>query len=130
MTALTIEEYVLKVVDKPELLQIREQVELRVSAGEDVLIFSVRVEDITQEGIFIDRPIIDRVVFNVTAGERIGIEYRRGMVKYRFSSLVISEGRLGTMPVILIQHPHHIDRIRHKLRRKWLRLNIPTKVVF
>ena len=34
------------------------------------------------------------------------------------------------MPVILIEHPKHIDRIRHKLRRKWLRLNIPTKLVF
>jgi len=130
MTVLTIEECVLKVVDKPELLQVRDKVELRISTGDDVIIFNVRVEDITQAGIFIDRPIIDRGVFKVTSGERIGIEYRRGMVKYRFSSLVVGEGRLGAMPVILIQHPHHIDRIRHKLRRKWLRLNIPTKIVF
>ncbi|MCF7809708.1 hypothetical protein K9N50_01830 [bacterium] len=120
----------MKIVDMPELLQIREQVEFRVSSGDDVSIFLVRVEDITTEGIFIDRPIMDRGVFNVEPGERIGIEYRRGMVKYRFSSLIISEGRLGSMPVIQIEHPKHIDRIRHKLRRKWLRLNIPTKLVF
>lgn len=120
----------LKRVDTPELLQIREPVELRVSVGDDLSIFIVRVEDITPEGIFIDRPIIERGVFNAEIGERIGIEYRRGLVKYRFSSLILSEGRLGSMPVILIEHPKHIDRIRHKLRRRWLRLNIPTKVVF
>ncbi len=117
-------------VKSSELPKVRDLVDLRISSGEYTSIYTVRVEDITEDGIFIDRPIIDRRIFDIVKGQEVGIEYRRENVRYRFFPRVLGEGRLGSLPVIQIEHPKTIDRIRRKLRRENLRLNIPSRIVF
>jgi len=114
----------------PQFLRIRDRVELRIPSGDEVSIFSVRIEDITEDGIYIDRPFIDKQIPAIKPGQEIEVEIRRKSAKYRFISTVIGEARLGIIPVVLIAYPDDIKRVIPKLRRKFLRLNIPSRVVF
>jgi len=114
----------------PQFLRIRDRVELRIPSGDDISIFSVRIEDITEDGIYIDRPLIDQQIPDIKPGQEIEVEIRRKFAKYRFLSTIIGETRLGIIPVVLIEYPDNIKRVIPKLRRKFLRLNIPSRIVF
>ena len=112
------------------LLKVRDLVELRLTDDDEVTILSVRVEDITDDGIYIDRPVIDQRISGIHVGQDVEIEFKRKVARYRFTSTIIGEARLGSMPVLLLKHPEEIERIRPKLRRKYLRLNVPSRIVF
>ncbi|HHE46417.1 MAG TPA: flagellar brake protein [Bacteroidetes bacterium] len=114
----------------PQFFRIRDRVEIRIASGDEVAIFLVRIEDITDDGIYVDRPIIDKRLLDIKPGQRVEVEIKRKVVKYRFTSTILSEARLGAMSVILLEYPDEVKRIRPKLRRKFLRLNIPSRIVF
>ena len=113
-----------------QLIRVRDLVELRLADEDEVTIISVRVEDITDDGIYIDRPVIDQRITGIHVGQEVEIEFRRKVARYRFKTSIIGEARLGSMPVLLLKYPEEIERIRPKLRRKYLRLNIPSRIVF
>ena len=112
------------------MLRVRDLVELRLTSGDEVSIFTVRVEDITDDGIYIDRPVIDQRISGIRLGQDVAIEFKRRVARYRFSTTIIGEARMGAMPVLLLKFPEEVERIRPKLRRKYLRLNIPSRIVF
>ncbi len=113
-----------------ELMRVRDRAELRVAEGDNISIFNVRVQDITPKGIVIDRPIIDRRLFPETVGRQVELQYRRWDSMYRFSTRVLEESTFEGLPVLLLELPQEIERIRRRQRREHLRLSVPSRIIF
>ena len=111
----------------PLQLEVRDKVELHVPAGESVAIFTVRVQEILDNGIVIDRPIIEQRLMPAPPGKSVDIYFQRQDATYRFASKIISETVLDRLPVLLIQKPREIERIQ---RREHFRLDIDLPLRF
>jgi len=110
---------------KPLQIEIRDRVELHVPAGESVAIFTVRVQEITNDGVIIDRPIIEQRLMPAPPGKSVDIYFQRQDATYRFASKILSESVLDRLPVLLIQKPKEIERIQ---RREHFRLDIDLPI--
>lgn len=116
-------------INKEELIVVREEAELRIISGDKVSIFSVRVQDVTENQILIDRPVIDRQLFPQVIGNEVEIWYKRSDAKFSFKTRVIEQKRIGALPVLVLEIPQQITRTRPKLRRQSLRLRVPAEII-
>jgi len=110
-----------------DLLKIRDKAELHIATEDSVRIFLVGVQDITEEGIYIDRPIIDRSLLPSTTQGDIMLVYTRNDATYRFRTKVINEQYLGRLPVLIVEHPKELERVQ---RRNYFRLNITLPIEY
>lgn len=108
-----------------KFLKIRDRVDLQLIEGDKSSIFSVRIQDITPAGIYVDRPIIDRRLFALSQRKAVTILFFKHNASFRFTSKVLSETKINQLPVMLLQHPSEIERIQ---RRKQLRVDL--KIAF
>lgn len=111
----------------PLQIEIRDRVELHVPAGESVAVFTVRVQEIWEDGIVIDRPIIEQRLMPAPPGKTVDIYFQRQDATYRFGSRIIREALLERLPVLVIQQPREIERIQ---RREHFRLDIDLPIRF
>ncbi|MBM3330165.1 MAG: hypothetical protein FJY67_11975 [Calditrichaeota bacterium] len=109
----------------PNFLQIRDRVELRVSHGDSVSVFDVRVQDIQPDGIYIDRPIIDKRLMPARIGSLIEIQFQRQDATYRFNTRILREEAIGLLPILVVERPRELERIQ---RREHFRLDIEMPV--
>ncbi len=109
----------------PLQIEIRDRVELHVPAGESVAIFTVRVQEISEDGITIDRPIIEQRLMPAPPGKSVDIYFQRQDATYRFASKILNETLLDKLPVLLLQKPREIERIQ---RREHFRLDIDLPI--
>lgn len=108
-------------------LKIRDRLELRVSTQQSDTVIEVRVQDITEEAIYIDRPIIDRRILPSRIGEDVELVFNRSDGTYRFITKVLEETYLGRLPVLKLAHPTELEKIQ---RRKHFRLDIDFPILF
>lgn len=108
-------------------LKIRDRVELHITSKERESIFMVRIQDITPEGIFIDRPIIDVRMLPPVVGKTIEIVFQKSDASYRFSTEVLEVTSLGRLPVYHLRHPAEMERIQ---LRKHFRLDLEIPMSF
>lgn len=108
-------------------LQIRDRAELRVQAGESTAVVAVRVQDITPEGIIIDRPVIDQRLMPASRGKEIEIQFQRQDATYRFITHIIRDGMMDKLPILVLVAPKGYDRIQ---RREYFRLDIDIPLRF
>jgi len=108
-----------------EKLKIRDSAELHITTPHVNRIFLVSVQDITDDGIFIDRPIIDLSLLPSNVGQDVMIVYTRNDATYRFHTRVLDELYMGHLPVLMIAHPEELERVQ---RRSHFRLNISLPI--
>ena len=111
----------------PLQIEIRDRIELHVPAGETVAVFTVRVQEIWEDGIVIDRPIIEQRLMPAPLGKSVDIYFQRLDATYRFASKIIRESLLERLPVLVIQQPTEIERIQ---KREYFRLDIDLPIRF
>ncbi|MBM3326566.1 MAG: hypothetical protein FJY65_06260 [Calditrichaeota bacterium] len=109
----------------PNYIQIRDKVEMRLPVGISVSVFDVRVQDIQPDGIYIDRPVIDKRLMPVKIGSEIELQYQRVDATYRFKTSIIREEQHGPLPILVVKHPTQLERIQ---RREHFRLDIEIPV--
>jgi len=102
-------------------LHIRERVELRLPQSDEAGVFRLRVQEISPQGIYLDRPVIDRRHFNAVPGDPVDIEYKRPDAIYRFTSKLVEFARTREIPAMLIEHPHEVRRTQ---RREHFRIDV------
>lgn len=106
---------------KPELLTVRDRIEIHLSDKESESIFSVRVQEIDESGIVIDRPVIDRRLMPSKLGDEITLVFHKNDAAYRFQAKVLEEDYLERLPVLKIEQPKKLERMQ---RRTYFRLDL------
>lgn len=114
-------------MNDPNPIQIRDKVELHVPAGETIAVFTVRVQEFWDDGIVIDRPIIDQRLMSAPPGKDVDILFQRQDATYRFATKIVRESLLDRLPVLVVELPRDIERIQ---RREYFRLDIDLPVRF
>ncbi len=109
----------------PLQIEIRERVELHIPAGDSIAIFTVRVQEIWEDGIVIDRPIIEQRLMPAPPGKLIHIHFQRQDATYRFATKIVREALLERLNVLVISQPKEIERIQ---RREHFRLDIDLPI--
>lgn len=110
-----------------DYIRIRDRLELQVATPTDKRIFSVRVQDVTRDGIFIDRPIIDRRLLPLKLGDEVVVVIQRDDATYRFKTRVLEELYLGRLPSLKIEHPKEMERLQH---REYFRLDVEMPLLY
>ena len=108
-------------------LQPGERVELRLPQRDEPAVVRVRVQDITPEGIYLDRPMISRRRLDAPVGETVEIEYKRPDAIYSFTSRILDLPPEREIPALLIEHPKDLKRVQ---RREHFRIDVLLGMTF
>jgi c-di-GMP-binding flagellar brake protein YcgR len=108
-------------------LQIRDRVELQIAAGESTAVFTVRIQDFWDDGVVIDRPIIDQRLMPAPEGKEVTIVFQRQDATYQFKSRIVRESTLDRIPILVIAPPENYERLQ---RREYFRLDIELPMRF
>jgi len=112
---------------KSDLLNVRDRTELHLTDKDSESIFPVRVQEIDETGIVIDRPVIDRRLMPSKLGDEVTLVFHKNDAAYRFQAKVLEEDYLERLPVLKVEQPKKLERMQ---RRSYFRLDLDRPLLF
>lgn len=109
------------------LFKVRDKLELKISRGDYKRIFEVRVQDISEDGFSIDRPIIDPVIFPSRVGLEVDVILSREDAAYSLTTTIIEELRRKKIPLLKLAFPTEVVRMQ---RRMHFRLDVSLPIFY
>lgn len=83
-----------------------------------------RVENISEHGIQLASPIMNRVPLYLTPGEKVRVWFWDQFTSYTFEGEVIKNLNIG-LPLVMVKHPERIDRVQ---KREFVRVQYSLDV--
>jgi c-di-GMP-binding flagellar brake protein YcgR len=101
---------------KTDILNVRDRIELHITDKESESIFSVRVQEIDESRIVIDRRLMPSKL-----GDEVTLIFHKNDAAYRFQAKVLEETYLERLPVLKVEQPKKLERMQ---RRSYFRLDL------
>lgn len=113
-----------------QYLTVHSTVELHLKEGDRNSIFTVQVQDISPDGIYVNRPMIDAELFKLEPGKSMEFYFKKKDVLYYFITSIVRETRIDQLPVLLVKHPQEIKQIRGQQHKDYPYVDITIPITF